>query len=235
MEGFPWALLSFAFLDGLVGSTHCMGMCGPFIHILNSHSRSIIVNQLIYNVARGFSYALMGGLLGYIGSKLNLVLIGSTAATIGGILVMVMGIGYLFPNIGRRMGYLALPNFMIGGLGKILQKESGNDKTIAFLLGLVSAFLPCGLLYHAYAFALVASNPLHSAIIMFVFAVGTMPGLAGFSAVSGWLWKHTNRSHLQKIMGWLMLFAGLFIIFYRSSIDPSDPEMCEFPNLPSSR
>lgn len=235
MEIFPWALLTFAALDGLVGSTHCIGMCGPFIHILNSHSRSIVINQLIYNVARGFSYAFMGGLLGLIGSTLNLVLIGNTAATIGGILVMVMAIGYIFPHLGKRLGYLALPSFIIEGLGKLLQKNSKNDKTIATVLGLVSALLPCGLLYHAYAFALIASHPLHSAIIMLVFALGTMPGLVGFSAISGWLWKHTNRSQLQKIMGWLMLFAGLFIIFYRSGIDPSDPEMCEFPHLPSSR
>lgn len=230
MSDFPWPLLFLSVVDGLVGSAHCIGMCGPFVHILNSQSRSVVVNQFFYNISKAISYATVGGLLGYLGDKLNLVLIGNTAATIGGILILVMAVGYIFPALGRRIGYLSLPSFVLSGLGKLMQRNQGGIG-VSVTFGLTSALLPCGLLYHAYAFALAVSNPLYSAIIMFAFSLGTMPGLVGFSAISNWLWKKTGRENWQKIMGFIMLFAGLYIIFYRRTIDPSDPESCEFPQL----
>lgn len=228
MMTIPWALLLIAVLDGLVGSAHCIGMCGPFVHILNSQARSVFWSQFFYNFSRALSYTLAGVLLGFVGEQVNLIFIGNIAAIVGGILVVIMALGYIFPSFGKKIGYLALPSFIIQALGKLMQKHQGGP-AISIVMGLMSAFLPCGLLYHAYAFALAISQPLYSGLIMLVFSLGTMPGLIGFSAVSNWIWKRMGRENWQKIMGWLMLFAGLFIIFYRHTIDPSSPENCEFP------
>ena len=47
----------------------------------------------------------------------------------------------------------------------------------AWKLGIVWGWLPCGLVYSALALAITQLNPLHSALTMFVFGLGTLPTL----------------------------------------------------------
>ena len=69
------ALLS-ALLMGLIGSTHCIGMCGGIVSTLSTdfsgvrNRRHPLAIQLFYNIGRITSYSMIGLLVGLFSSQL---------------------------------------------------------------------------------------------------------------------------------------------------------------------
>ena len=106
------ALLSAAFVQGLAGSVHCIGMCGPFALVLSGPEGRRPLVIFLYNLGRSFAYTLMGLTLGFIGGKANEFFAGPLAAIIGGGFIILFGLSYLFPRdeIEREaLGPAALP------------------------------------------------------------------------------------------------------------------------------
>ena len=63
------------FVTGLMGSSHCMGMCGPFAILLGASTQkcwtAAIKRQLLYSLGRIFTYAILGAFAGYVGLHLS--------------------------------------------------------------------------------------------------------------------------------------------------------------------
>jgi len=62
------------FVMGIVGSFHCIGMCGPIALALpvGSGKYKSLLQKLLYNFGRVITYMIMGGFLGLIGQKIEL-------------------------------------------------------------------------------------------------------------------------------------------------------------------
>jgi len=178
------ATLLSALLMGLIGSTHCVGMCGGIISTLStnfdgkSQGQSFSI-QLFYNLGRITTYSFFGLLIGFFSSNLMQMLPDPHAFSmkIAGIFFILLGL-YIsqllnsfkyFEAAGQKL-WVRIEPF---GRQYLPAKNNWN----ALKLGLVWGWLPCGLVYSALALAVTQLNPLHSALTMMVFGLGTLPTL----------------------------------------------------------
>lgn len=88
----------------------------------------------------------------------------------------------------------------VGMCGGIIKSKSGSP----FIVGLLNGLMPCGPLQTMQLFALGTGSPLKGALAMFMFAVGTVPLMLTFGALSGLL----SRGYTKKILK----FSGVLIV-----------------------
>ena len=201
------------FLLGLVGTGHCLGMCGPLVVAIPGRIGKFWAH-LLYNLGRIATYWLIGTVLGSIGKGLTTLQSISQTQVIVAILVAVI----LFAFGLIRLGLLLEPGWMSfepvtksdkvkGFFNRLLTKK---QKINIFMAGFFLGFLPCGLSYGAFSMSLAASGPLKGGLLTLAFGLGTFPGLlvAGATA-SAFLRKH--RKILDIISGILMIGMGIWI------------------------
>ena len=226
-----------AFLIGLVGSTHCIGMCGPIALALPLSSRDkvkVVLDGLIYNFGRIFTYSLIGLLLGVLGRGFAIAGMQKTLSLSLGIFLLIV----LFFSINvesKIVNFKPLQqfiNFVKIKLGKLLKTQT---KSALFFIGVLNGFLPCGLVYMALAGAITAPSLLKSALFMTAFGLGTLPLMLVVSVAGGFV-TPKFRSFVRKISPiFIFLFAVLFI--YRGLgiqlpmnlqfwIDQGSPKLC---------
>ncbi len=204
------ALLSMAFVQGLAGSAHCLGMCGPFALVLSGPEGRRPLMIFLYNAGRTTSYVVLGLTLGFLGAAANRFFAGLPAAVIGGGFIILFGLSYLFP--GSRLGakFAAPPPFLRKLQTRILAMGEYRG-LFAFLFGVSTGLLPCGMLYAALGLAAASGEPLTGAAAMFAFSIGTWPALF-LAAGAGPLLSRVNGRTFRVAMAVLMIAMGLFII-----------------------
>ena len=162
---------------GLLGSFHCVGMCGPLALSLPINSDDIVAKffgALLYNVGRVVTYSFLGLLFGIVGRSFALFGFQQWLSIIMGSLIL------LYLLAGRRFNKVS---FSIPGVNNYLSKLR---KTIGalylkrnfnalFLIGLLNGLLPCGMVYMAIAGAVACGNIPGSVIFMAAFGMGTLP------------------------------------------------------------
>ncbi len=165
-------LLGAALLTGLGGGVHCVGMCGGFASAAASRGGS-----WPWHLGRFTTYATLGALVGTLGISLP----GPSwlPAAIAGGLVLYFALR-LAGLVGHGGLHFPMPKALLT-LGARFGR--GNSIPARYGLGLITGLLPCGLVYAALALALAATSPLEGALVMVVFGMGTVPLLAGLSAV----------------------------------------------------
>ncbi|MAE65477.1 MAG: hypothetical protein CMJ18_14500 [Phycisphaeraceae bacterium] len=185
-------------LTGLVMSLHCVGMCGPLIagfaqaldrcdvtidgRPVDPKRRRIAWSFMWYHAGRIWTYAMLGVAAGSLG---HVIRQGSDAAgwhrivAIGlGALVILSGLLLLGVVPGLRLEAWARRLGACGGRGGALVSTlAGRTPAWRFLLGAVMGFLPCGLVYAALAVVAALPSPLHAALGMIAFGIGTVPSL----------------------------------------------------------
>lgn len=189
-------LLATAFTAGLVGSTHCLFMCGSLAAVAAGGSgghapwRNRLVRALRFQAGRLVAYVVLGLAAGGIGSAVDLagsaVGVSRVAVLIAGGLMMLSGLSLLLgrafattaePKAGRP-GLLSRAQHAItrrvGGLLKVLPPS-----TRAVVLGATTGLLPCGFLWSFVAVAAGTGTPLGGATVMAAFALGTAPATLG--------------------------------------------------------
>lgn len=205
------ALLSMVFMTGLLGSAHCIGMCGGIVAALSlSMGRSGIKGmmfQLAYHAGRLTTYALMGLTLGWVGSIVILtegfqwfsrgILIGSDLLLIAAGLISAGLTGRRSP---LEMEWLA-PTHLLGRGVAYLRRYP--PELAALPIGLLFGLLPCGLLYAVALTAAQSAAPVQGALIMLCFGLGTLPALMLLGGAAGWLSQQGRR--------WMMRAAGLCV------------------------
>ncbi len=206
-------LLWTAFTIGLLGSVHCVGMCGPIALALPYGKRSrafAVFNALKYNLGRTFTYMLLGLLFGFIGQGVFLAGYQSGLSVFLGVLMLLLAFfsldleKYLVNSsvFGRFMLRLK------SGLARLLKADSNPS---FFLIGLLNGFLPCGLVYMAVVGAVSTGHVLSAALYMGLFGLGTLP-LMLTTSLAGHLLGLRFRKYLQKLLPILLVVMAILFI-----------------------
>ena len=202
-----------AFFIGLVGSLHCIGMCGPIaiaLPVPNSSNLSFLTGRILYNIGRVVTYSLLGAILGLIGSKLALVGPQQVVSIILGVLVIA---AVLLPQ--RYKNYFA-QHSMVQKLAHPLKSNIGilfkkGTFVAMFLIGILNGFLPCGLVYVALAGAIASGDAISGAAVMILFGLGTVPSMFAAS-VFGKFINIGIRIKIRKAVPVLAILLGVIFI-----------------------
>ena len=217
-------LLGTVFVASLLGSLHCIGMCGPIALIASSNpsSNSKIGPTIAYSLGRLLAYATVGALFGALGHALNagtsLASWQQTATYVAGILMIVVGGISLARCYGAK---IKLPTF-VQPIQQLLQSGFRRAKglppyTRAFVIGGLASLMPCGWLYTFAIAAAGTGSPIWGSALMATFWAGTVPIMValtiGFDSISGRIQKR-----VPSIMATLVIFVGFFTIFHRAPV-----------------
>jgi len=215
--------LTALFMLGLLGTGHCIGMCGPLIVALPGQTGRLSAH-LAYHAGRLITYTLIGALMGALGGGLirlasilgsdPMAWIARTQLGIG----LLAGLFLLFFGLSR-LGFVAEPDWLAvaspssmpgwrGLMNRIADRRSNGD---LFLMGLILGGLPCGLSYAAFAKALSAGGMLAGAAMALVFGLGTLPGLLAVGAGAAALLRRYRRQ-ADLLAGLIMLGMAAMLI-----------------------
>ena len=218
-----------AFMIGLLGSTHCIGMCGGIVGALtmglpDTDRRSIkqlLPYLLLYNGGRLISYMLAGLIIAIIAvSAGHLVQPGKlpVGGIIGGLFMLALGIyiGGWFQTMAplEKLG----SHFwrLIEPVGRRLLPVTSYSK--AFSLGFIWGWLPCGLVYSTLALAATAADLVKTPMLMLAFGLGTLPLLLAMGGLAEKLQRFTRNRWTRYVAGALLVLFGLFILFRATSM-----------------
>lgn len=215
------------FLTGLLGSLHCVGMCGPLVLAYSARAASTSVGAWkvighgaflhgTYNLGRVLSYAAVGAILSAAALRLSWIRDAGAVVSIGAGIVMVFaGIAML----GLIRFPARIPLTALAGISTRLHRRLIRGSTPAHILGLglLTPLLPCGMLYGMFARAAAASSTTEGAMIMGVFAFGMTPSLFALGSVSTFFSARVRKGAERLaavsiiLMGVIMLLRGFHV------------------------
>lgn len=212
-------LISMAFATALLGSGHCLGMCGGLVAALTlspEGRRGGWPFQLFYNLGRGLTYTLIGFLVGWLGSAFALtdVFAGLSRLLLlaSDLFIMLVGLGTL--GLWRRFNVMQLefsaPSQLFSRAAASLRRLPAG--LAALPLGLLMGWLPCGFLYAVAITAAQSASPWKGAAIMLAFAVGTFPALLLFGGTAHWL-SGRVRSLMLRSAGGMVALMGAYNLY----------------------
>jgi len=218
-------LISMAFFTALLGSGHCIGMCGGLVAALSlsPHGREGgVFFQLLYNLGRIITYSLLGLLVGWLGSTLALTqnLAGFTRWVLIGsdLFIIVLGLGTAGLWQKFTLGRLEF-QAPLKLLNRAVKQLKMAPATVSALpIGLLMGFLPCGFLYAMVLTAAQSAAPLQGGLIMLAFGIGTVPALLLFGGATRWLgtqarlWMLRGAGAMVAIMGIYNLIRHLQLV-----------------------
>ena len=211
-------LLFSAFMAGLFGSIHCVGMCGGITSALGLTIKNDnkILFSILFQFGRLMSYAIAGSLVGLLGASLveqeQPGVIANTLRIAAALFMFLLGL-YLagwFPKfvVLERIG---LPLWR--KISPISQKLIPVTKFHqALLLGAIWGWIPCGLVYSVLIWSAASVNPASGAMTMVAFGLGTMPAMLAFTIGASQIVAVITQSFVRKIMGMLVMTLALLAI-----------------------
>ncbi|MGJ8739101.1 sulfite exporter TauE/SafE family protein [Zobellia laminariae] len=202
-----------AVILGLMGSLHCVGMCGPIAFMLPvDHSNNVkkFGQIFIYHFGRLMAYGIIGLVFGLLGKGLSIF--GAQqklSIAIGVLMILIVLIPYkTFSKYNLSKPIYKVISKIKNQLGKELKKKSPDTfLTIGFLNG----FLPCGLVYMALFGAVAMGNALQGSLYMMLFGLGTLPLMTAAIYFSNLL-KGGIRQKVQKAIPVFVVIIGLLFI-----------------------
>jgi uncharacterized protein len=202
-------------LAGVLGSAHCIGMCGGFplmIAHLSPGAGPRALRMGLYGTGKTFSYAALGLLAGGGGAALHHLIGGQQllGIVLGGLLI-VAGAAYLFGQRGLVGGRLiAKATGWLGTALKWLFDRSGVSGALS--VGVLNGLLPCPLVYAMLLKAGAAGGAWLGAMTMALFGIGTLPALFGL-AWAGQFIKPCWRQRINLATGILLIVLGIITLF----------------------
>lgn len=202
-----------AFILGLMGSFHCVGMCGPIAFLLpvdRSNSFRKITQISIYHLGRLLAYGIMGLFFGLIGKSLYIFGIQQQLSIGIGILMIV---AVLIPTQIVNKYKVFQPIYgsisrVKSALGKALKKKTADTfLTIGFLNG----FLPCGLVYMAVFASMATGQSILGSLYMVLFGLGTIP----LMTTAIYLGKFLNtkvKQNIKRAIPVVVIIIGILFI-----------------------
>ena len=140
--------------------------------------------QVAFNAGRVVGFALLGSLLGALGSTMSL------PTRVTGVLVLAVAavmflLGIRLTGVSPRVAAWSprLPAGLSRALGLETAAEAGYSHWRTALVGALTFFLPCGFTQAVQVYALSTASPLAAGAIMATFALGTTPGLLALASV----------------------------------------------------
>ncbi len=209
---------------GLLGSVHCIGMCGALVAVASDGAVGLKQRagaQAVYQAGRLVSYAALGAAAGTLGRALDLAGqaagLGQAAAIVAGSSMALWGLLAMLRAAGvpaRLPRWRLLP----APLGRWLAGVQGRPPLArAALLGGASALLPCGFLY-AFALAGAATgSALGGALVMAALWLGNLPALLGFGLALGGVLGRVRR-HLPLLSAASIFALGVLTLSSRVNL-----------------
>lgn len=203
-----------ALMIGMVGSFHCVGMCGPIALALPLKKGNKLLGSLIYNTGRLVTYSLLGGLLGLAGTIIAMAgFQQGLSITIGSLFILLILVPKWLQNKISPAHFLSKT---IASVKKPMQQLFATPSYPArLIIGMINGLLPCGLVYMGIAGAVATGSVIKGSLFMVFFGLGTFPAMLGVSLLGHWIGiKTRNRIRaavpvLVVLVGFLFILRGL--------------------------
>jgi sulfite exporter TauE/SafE len=201
-----------AFLLGLLGSVHCVGMCGPIAMALPVHqfdAQGKALRYVLYHIGKILSYTLLGAVVGSFGAGFLLLGVQQWLSIGIGVLMILF---VLFS--GNYFGSFSIGIFSkLNGWIKTKFSAFIQQKTLSsfWFIGLLNGLLPCGLVYAGLAGALATFSVAGAVGFMFFFGLGTVPLLMLFTIYANAAGFKTMRA-FQKAVPVVLIAMGVLLI-----------------------
>jgi uncharacterized protein len=208
------------FVLGLVGSLHCLQMCGPVVLAYSiPMKQGRFLGHAGYHAGRILTYMALGAAAGALGTAVGMAGrmagMASAARIFAGAAMVLAGVALL--GLLRSDGLVRIERrgvtaYCKRAIGKLMLSARPGGK---FQLGLLLGFLPCGLVYAALLKAVDAGTALSGALTMLAFGLGTAPALAGMGLASQFAgrylgrWSHRLAAVSLMLMGAFLLWRGI--------------------------
>ena len=179
--------------------------------------------QVLLNLGRLLSYALVGAAIGGVGEVLlaggQLAGVGSELrrwmSLITGAMLLWLGLSQVVPGLLPGLPVAQFVQQQHGRLSQLMVKLSLEERAwTPLLLGLCWGLIPCGFLYTAQIRAAETGLWWQGAVLMLAFGLGTAPTMVGV----GWLlgrWQGNSsqgRSQLYRLGGWVTMVVGAMLL-----------------------
>jgi hypothetical protein len=212
-------MLGAAFLSGLLGSVHCLAMCGGIATGLGAASatsptaRAGLRSALDLNLARVAGYVLAGAVAGGLGSGLLRVLDQPSLAlfvrvTLG---IALMLLALRLAGAADRWNLLARAGAPVWRALAPLQRRLLPARTPLrrLALGMLWGWLPCGLSSSLLVLAWLQADAVHGALVMAAFGAGTLPAMVPltWSGSRAGAWQRQART--RRLAATFVFLAGL--------------------------
>jgi len=206
-----------AFLMGLIGSGHCIAMCGGIASSLQlaSNKRQTWLHSLAYNSGRALSYMLAGALVAGISSQFatqnsafSLFL-----SFLAGIFMLLVGV-YIMRLAAtlqwlEKLGKTLIWQHLIK-LNKYLMPIDSPFKALGY--GALWGWLPCGLVYSALTWAMTSGSAINGALVMLAFALGTFPAMITLGMAAQKLNTLFNHPWTRITLGSVIIWYGIYLL-----------------------
>lgn len=210
--------LATALLVGLLGSTHCLGMCGGIVGMLalaSGASRGrLALFLLAYNLGRITSYTAAGALLGALGGHLYDALPGGAGRWVAHLVSagFMIALGLYLTGWWRGLALLERAGAHLWRRVEPMARRLLPVRHLAqaWLVGMAWGFLPCGLVYAALAWSLGAGDAAGGAALMAAFGAGTLPMLLVWGGLARALGVATRQARVRRASGGLVLAFGVY-------------------------
>lgn len=232
LDTLTWPMI---FAGGLLGSAHCVGMCGGFALTVGSAAtsgRSNLARQLIYSAGRLSTYGLAGGIAAGLGARFSKALPAveygqAILALLAGALLLAEGlkaIGWWPARLRRATHSCPWRN----GFSTLL---NSNRQLPIFVAGLVTGWLPCGLVYAFLSLAAQTGSVWRGSATMLAFGSGTVPLMVAFG-LTPIVANLTFRRRLFRVAAWCLVLTGVLTltrgITLAESLRHATPATCPF-------
>ena len=212
------ALPAFFVFGVIAGISSCAALVGGLILSMAKNWAQIYRKEdtfwqrskphFLFNSGRLISFAFFGALLGLIGAKLQFSLtFSSVLAILVSVIMIFLGLQMFGVSFANKIQF-TLPRFITR---KVADESNFKGKLMPFFLGAFTFFLPCGFTLTAQSIALLSGSVFYGTLVMFLFALGTLPSLLLIGLGSAKILENRNLSEkFVKIAGIIVLFFAFY-------------------------
>lgn len=205
-----------AFLIGLAGSVHCVGMCGPLALAIPGASKdkgfTFFLRTIAYQISRISGYGVLGLIVGFFSQGMQFTGVQPYFSLLSGILLLFLGFFGIIPEVNAFSKYPIIQHFQVK-INRIIGTVMTNEHfSTPFVLGFLNAMLPCGMIYIALGTGLSSGNMSEAALYLISFGLGTLP-LMFMVSLSGQFLSLQMRRSWQKAIPIIFMISGIILIY----------------------
>lgn len=225
-------LFTSVFVASLLGSLHCVGMCGPFALLAaNDPQRrsAAFVPTMAYSFGRLVTYSMIGLLFGALGMAINQSVSFTswqqTATWVAGGLMIAIGVIALLRHYGVRIQLLSFAPPLQNALQAVFQRTIKMPPLPrAIAIGMLTSLMPCGWLYTFGITAAGTGHPLTGMALMMSFWLGTVPIMSALMLGTNHI-SHKLQAKIPLAMSVLVIALGVFTLVSRAPVNLSGMQM----------
>lgn len=220
-----WLPYISAFVVGLLGGVHCVGMCGGIVGAMTfglpderrNKMLEMLPFQVAYNLGRIGSYVLAGAVMGGVGLLLAQLMpvyyAQRVLLAIAGVFMILLGLylsgWWMLLNRVERLGGM-LWRRIEPVARKLLPVKSPVQ---ALLVGAAWGWIPCGLVYSMLVNAVSSGGVLQGGGLMLAFGLGTLPNLLLIGVLAGAAARLAQSLVARRVAGMTVILFGLYTLW----------------------